>query len=107
LSVHYRLLGPLEVSDGDRPLVLGEGRQRSVLTLLPLHRNEAVSSDRLIDALWGDRPPATAAKVLQNHIAQLRRALEDREGQRLLRGVAATCSRCRTATWIWIASNGW
>jgi len=84
LSVHYRLLGPLEVSDGDRPLVLGEGRQRSVLTLLLLHRNEAVSSDRLIDALWGDRPPATAAKVLQNHIAQLRRALEDREGQRLL-----------------------
>ena len=82
--MRYRLLGPLEVSDGDRPLALGEGRQRSVLTLLLLHRNEAVSSDRLIDALWGDRPPATAAKVLQNHIAQLRRALEDREGQRLL-----------------------
>jgi len=82
--VRYRLLGPLEVSDGDSPLALGEGRQRSVLTLLLLHRNEAVASDRLIDALWGDRPPATAAKVLQNHVAQLRRALDDREGQRLL-----------------------
>ena len=82
--MRYRLLGPLEVSDGDRPLALGEGRQRSVLTLLLLHRNGAVSSDRLIDALWGDRPPATAAKVLQNHIAQLRRALDDREGRRLV-----------------------
>ena len=51
--------------------------------LLLLHRNEAVSSDRLIDALWGETPPPTAAKVLQNHIGQLRRALDDREGHRL------------------------
>jgi peptide/nickel transport system substrate-binding protein len=84
VNVRYRLLGPLEVSDGHHPIALGEGRQRSVLTLLLLHRNEAVSSDRLIDALWGDAPPPTAAKVLQNHIGQLRRALDDREGHRLL-----------------------
>jgi YVTN family beta-propeller protein len=81
--VLFRLLGPLEVSDGDRPLVLGEGRQRSVLTLLLLHRNEAVASERLIDALWGQEPPARAAKMLQNHIGQLRRALGDRDGRRL------------------------
>ena len=79
----YRLLGPLEVTDGDRPVRLGEGRQRSVLVLLLLHRNEAVASERLIDALWGEEPPATAAKVLQNYVGQLRRALDDREGQRL------------------------
>ena len=79
----FRLLGPVEVSDGDRPVRLGEGKQRAVLVLLLLHRNEAVSSDRLIDALWGEAPPATAAKVLQNHVGQLRRALDDREGQRL------------------------
>ena len=79
----FRLLGPVEVSDGDRPVRLGEGRQRAVLVLLLLHRNEAVSSDRLIDALWGEAPPATAAKVLQNHVGQLRRALDDRAGQRL------------------------
>ena len=82
--MRYCVLGPLEVRDEHRSLALGEGRQRSVLILLLLHRNEAVSSDRLIDALWGDAPPATAAKVLQNHISQLRRALEDREGRRLL-----------------------
>jgi YVTN family beta-propeller protein len=81
--VLFRLLGPLEVSDGDHPYPLGEGRQRAVLVLLLLHRNEAVSSDRLIDALWGEAPPATVGKVLQNHVRQLRRALDDREGQRL------------------------
>ena len=79
----FRLLGPLEVSEGDHPLPVGEGRQRSVLVLLLLHRNEAVSSERLIDSLWGEAPPATAAKVLQNYVGQLRRALADRDGQRL------------------------
>ena len=81
--MRYRLLGPLEVCDGDRPVRLGEGRQRNVLILLLLHRNEAMGRDRLIDALWGESPPATAAKVLQNYIGQLRRALDDREGLRL------------------------
>jgi WD40 repeat protein/DNA-binding SARP family transcriptional activator len=50
---------------------------------LLLHRNETMGRDRLIDALWGESPPATAAKVLQNSIGQLRRALDDREGRRL------------------------
>ena len=79
----FRLLGPLEVTDGDSPVRVGEGRQRSVLVLLLLHRNEPIARDRLIDALWGEAPPATAAKVLQNQIGRLRRALGDREGRRL------------------------
>ena len=79
----FRLLGPLEVTDGDSPVRVGEGRQRSVLVLLLLHRNEPIATDRLIDALWGEAPPATAAKVLQNQIGRLRRALGDREGRRL------------------------
>ena len=82
--MRYRVLGPLEVCNEHHSLALGEGGQRTVLILLLLHRNEAVSTDLLIDALWGDAPPATAAKVLQNHVSQLRRALEDREGRRLL-----------------------
>jgi DNA-binding SARP family transcriptional activator/WD40 repeat protein len=81
--VHFRLLGPLEVTDGNGPVRFGEGRQRSVLVLLLLHRNEAIASERLIDVLWGEAPPATAAKVLQNYVGQLRRALGDREGGRL------------------------
>src|SRR4051794_4860083 len=79
----FRLMGRLEVSDGTHPIALGEGRQRSVLVLLLLHRNEAVESERLIDALWGEAPPARAAKMVQNYVGQLRRALDDRAGQRL------------------------
>jgi DNA-binding SARP family transcriptional activator/ABC-type oligopeptide transport system substrate-binding subunit/DNA-binding beta-propeller fold protein YncE len=75
--MEYRILGPLEVASGERVVPLGTGRQRALLALLLLHRNEAVSSDRLIDELWGGRPPATAAKVLQNLVSQLRRSLGD------------------------------
>src|SRR5215208_2244142 len=75
----FHLLGPLEVSDGGRAVRVGEGRQRSVLAFLLLHHDESISSDRLIDTLWGEQPPPTAGKVLQNHIAQLRRALGDRD----------------------------
>src|SRR4051794_6824362 len=82
-GVFFRLLGPLEVADEDRPVQFGEGRQRVVLVLLLLHRNEPISSDRLIDALWGESPPPTAAKVLQNYVGRLRRSLGDREGHRL------------------------
>ena len=71
----YRILGPLEVADGDRPVALGGERQRAVLGHLLLHRNEVVASERLIDELWGERPPPTAGKILQNYVSQLRRAL--------------------------------
>ncbi|MFL5931010.1 MAG: BTAD domain-containing putative transcriptional regulator [Gaiellaceae bacterium] len=64
------------VEDG-RPVELARGRQRALLAVLLLHANEVVSSDRLIDGLWGERPPATASKVLQNAVSQLRRALGD------------------------------
>ena len=79
----FRLLGSLEVTVGDRPIRIGTGRQRDVLIMLLLHRNAVVSSERLIDSLWGEHPPATAVKVLQNSVGQLRRALDDREGRRL------------------------
>src|SRR4051794_23976014 len=71
----YRILGPLEVVDGDRAIELAGDRQRAVLGHLLLHRNEVVTSGRLIDELWGERPPPTAGKILQNYISQLRRAL--------------------------------
>ena len=71
----FRILGPLEVADGERLLPLGGGKQRALLAVLLLHRNEVVSTDRLIDDLWRDDPPATAAKIVQNSVSQLRRAL--------------------------------
>ena len=71
----FRILGPLEVRDDGVELPLGGGKQRSLLALLLLHPNESLSSDRLVDELWGEQPPPTAAKILQNHVSQLRRVL--------------------------------
>jgi DNA-binding SARP family transcriptional activator len=82
----YRILGPLEAFDGERALSLGGARQRAVLALLLLHTNEAVSRDVIIDELWGESPPPTATKVLQNCISALRKELPD--GGRALRTVA-------------------
>ena len=73
--LEFRILGPLEVVDQDRPLGLGGPRQRGLLAILLLRRGEVVSSDRLIDELWGERPPATAAKTLQGYVSHLRKAL--------------------------------
>ena len=59
----YRILGPLEVMDRDRPLVLGGEKQRALLAVLLLHAGEAVSADRLIDDLWGASPPSSALRL--------------------------------------------
>jgi DNA-binding SARP family transcriptional activator len=79
--MEFRLLGSLEVLDGQRVVRVGGGKRRSLLALLVLHRNEVVSADRLIDALWGESPPPTAAKGLQVHVSQLRKELQPHSGQ--------------------------
>jgi DNA-binding SARP family transcriptional activator len=72
----FRILGPLEVAAADgEPLHLGGQKQRALLAVLLLHANEVVSTDFLIDALWGDHPPRTATTSLQNSISALRKLL--------------------------------
>src|SRR5207237_6441164 len=71
------MLGPLELLDGERPLALGGGRQRTLLLALLLHANEVVSVDRLIDALWGEQVPPSAGKLVQGFVSKLRRLLDD------------------------------
>ena len=73
--MEYRILGPLEVRDGGRLVALGGDKQRALLAILVLHRNEVVSADRLIDELWGESPPATALRTLQAHVSRLRKTL--------------------------------
>ena len=65
---------------------LGAAKQRALLAVFLLHANEVLSGDRLIDKLWGERPPVTAAKTVQVYISRLRKALADVAGG----GVIAT-----------------
>ncbi|MGZ4331058.1 MAG: BTAD domain-containing putative transcriptional regulator [Solirubrobacteraceae bacterium] len=75
--VEFRVLGSLEVAGRDGPLTLGARKQRALLAVLLLHRGEAVSSDRLIDEIWGEQPPASANKIVQGYVSNLRKALGD------------------------------
>ena len=77
----FRILGPLEVLDEDGAVALAGSRQRALLALLLLHANEALTTDRLIDELWGEHPPASAAKTVQVQISRLRKALGDEAGR--------------------------
>jgi DNA-binding SARP family transcriptional activator len=63
------------VVEHDRSLDLGGVKQRSLLALLLLHANQVVSTDRLIDEVWGAAPPATAAKSVQVMVSRLRKKL--------------------------------
>jgi YVTN family beta-propeller protein len=78
--VDFRILGPLEVRDQGREPEIAASKQRALLAILLLHANEVVSSDRLIEELWGERPPASAAKSLQVYVSRLRRALDREPG---------------------------
>src|SRR5262245_27835165 len=73
--MEFRLLGPLEVLEDGATIELGHGKQRAVLGVLLLHRGEVVSTERLIDELWGESPPATATKTIQVYVSHLRKAL--------------------------------
>jgi DNA-binding SARP family transcriptional activator len=75
--MEFRVLGSLEVVDRDGPVALGAPKQRALLAVLLVHRGEAVSSDRLIDEIWGERPPASANKIVQGYVSNLRKALGD------------------------------
>jgi DNA-binding SARP family transcriptional activator len=72
----FRLLGPLEVFEDNRPLPLAGVKQRSVLAILLMHANELVTTDQLIDEIWGGAPPAKAAKNIQVQVSRLRKVLD-------------------------------
>ena len=73
--MRFTILGPVEVSLDGRPVALGGPKQRALLAILLLHRNQVVSRDRLIDALWGSRPPPSAAQSLDAYLYRLRKLL--------------------------------
>jgi WD40 repeat protein/DNA-binding SARP family transcriptional activator/energy-coupling factor transporter ATP-binding protein EcfA2 len=82
--MEIRLLGPVEVELGGRPLKLGGPKQRAVLSLLAMNANVTVPVDRLIEGLWGEKQPASAAKMVQLYVSQLRKLLAGERGVELL-----------------------
>src|SRR5215212_2705047 len=76
----FRILGPLEILEEGHAVTLGGSKQRALLALLLVHANETLSTDRLIDELWGERPPANATKTVQMQVSRLRKALADTTG---------------------------
>src|SRR5438552_3766597 len=97
-SVELGVLGPLEAQRDGNAVVVGGGKPSAVLTLLGLHPGEVVSADALVELLWGEDPPRTAAKALQTHVSTLRRMLGEgvvvtRGGGWTLAGVTTDTSR--------------
>src|SRR3954469_10348416 len=70
------VLGPMEAAAGGRPLSLGGGKPRALLAMLALQAGSPVSTDHLIEGLWGESPPATATKMIQIFVSQVRKALD-------------------------------
>ena len=70
-------MGPLQVRQDGAPVAIPGAKPRAILTMLGLHGGSVVSAETLVELLWGEDPPRTAAKALQTHISSLRRALGD------------------------------
>jgi len=73
--MEFRILGPLEAFESGRAVPLGGAKQRALLEFLLLHAGETVSTDRLIDAVWGESPPSSASNSVHIYVSRLRRAL--------------------------------
>ena len=73
--MEIRLLGPVEVRDGDGVISLPRRQQRALLAALALRAGEVVSTDRLVAELWGERAPASATGSLQNTVSALRKLI--------------------------------
>jgi DNA-binding SARP family transcriptional activator len=85
--MHLHVLGPVEASADGRPVSLGGPKPRAVLVMLGLEANRTLTADQLIEGLWGERPPASASKLIQTYVWRLRTALgEDAGAQIVTRG---------------------
>jgi len=75
--VDFRVLGPFEVAGDDShdDVELGGPQQRTVLALLVVRANEIVSTDAIVEAIWADRPPASAVGIVRTYLSRLRHAL--------------------------------
>jgi len=73
--MRFQVLGPLRVWDGSMWSMIGASQQRLVLAVLLTEAGRVVSTDRLIDEIWGDQPPRAATTTVQRYVMRLRRLL--------------------------------
>jgi DNA-binding SARP family transcriptional activator len=71
--MQLRILGCVDIARGSQVLSVPGARRRSVLATLALRAGEVVSVERIVDAVWDERPPATARNTVQAHVTALRK----------------------------------
>lgn len=79
--MQFRVLGPLEVADGERVVTPSSARRRRLLAALLAHAGRVVSLERLVDGVWGDDPPPSAHLSLRSHVSRLRTTLAELEAE--------------------------
>ena len=84
--MEIRLLGPVELRLDGREVALGAPKLRSVLAMLALRANQPLSADALMEGLWGEQPPASAAKTVQVYVSRLRKLLDGADAEIVTRG---------------------
>ncbi|HEX5614063.1 MAG TPA: helix-turn-helix domain-containing protein, partial [Acidimicrobiia bacterium] len=72
--MEFRILGPLTIETSDGPVDLRGPKRRGLCALLVVHAGQAITVDRIVDALWGD-DAAGAAGTVQTYVSQLRKQL--------------------------------
>ncbi|MFF2074468.1 BTAD domain-containing putative transcriptional regulator [Kitasatospora sp. NPDC058162] len=75
-ALRFQVLGPVQAWLDDKPLSLGSPQQQAVLTTLLLHSGRPVTTQDLVDALWGERPPTQAVAALRTYVSRLRSVIE-------------------------------
>ncbi|MEU6572249.1 BTAD domain-containing putative transcriptional regulator [Streptomyces sp. NPDC046805] len=82
--MRYRILGPLGLWRGGERIPLSAAKWRMLLAVLLCDANQVVSTGRLVEELWGPKPPQSVSKLLQGYVSRVRRALGDEAGQLLV-----------------------
>ena len=82
MEIQISLLGVVEATLEGRPVELGSPQQRALLALLAVRAGAVVPVETMIDTLWPDNPPASAAKVVQTYVSRLRKSLGEKTIER-------------------------
>ncbi|MFE2726279.1 BTAD domain-containing putative transcriptional regulator [Kitasatospora sp. NPDC059327] len=75
-TLRFQVLGPVQARRGQEALALGSPQQQAVLTCLLLQQGRLVTTQDLVDGIWGERPPPQAIAALRTYVSRLRTVIE-------------------------------